>query len=95
MAPAASPARSIYKLQAAVLSEVRTFSISSLRHVPSIRVTEASGAVREEPWRELQVSGARQALVACCADKRAASGLAWARSNAPPVGPALSCAAPQ
>lgn len=54
MAPAASPARSIYKLQAAVLSEVRTFSISSLRHVPSIRVTEASGAVREEPWRELQ-----------------------------------------
>ncbi len=60
MAPAASPARSIYKLQAAVLSEVRTFSSASLRHVPSIRVTDASGAVHEEPWRELQVSAVRQ-----------------------------------
>lgn len=54
MAPAASPTRSVYKLQAALLSEVRTFSPASLSHVPIIRVTDASGAVREEPWRELQ-----------------------------------------
>ncbi|KAL4425354.1 hypothetical protein ABPG75_009370 [Micractinium tetrahymenae] len=54
MAPAASPCRSIYKLQASVLSEVKSFSPASLRHVPRIRVTDASGAVREEPWQELQ-----------------------------------------
>lgn len=74
MAPAASPTRSVYKLQAALLSEVRTFSPASLSHVPIIRVTDASGAVREEPWRELQVSGGRTAaLVAHCAVRSAAS----------------------
>lgn len=73
----ASPAQSIYKLQATVLAEIKAYSAaSSLKHVPSIRVTNAAGEVHGEAWAGLQPSAARAE-----AEAAALRALAAARSR--------------
>jgi hypothetical protein len=42
------------KLHSLVLSQMKAFSLSSLKHNPSIRITDEEGKVREEPFGGLQ-----------------------------------------